>query len=127
LILPNARASEDASKRLRAGEDFDAVSSDLSSRGAETSQLTAISEDNMNPRIREAIQGLKVGETTKPIAAGSGYMILKITELGAPKDPAFEKEKELIRSNLFQKALVNQLKVWTDRERATSYVHISAN
>jgi peptidyl-prolyl cis-trans isomerase SurA len=127
LILPNARVSEDATKRLRAGEDFDAVSSDLSSRGAETSQLTAISEDNMNPRIREAIQGLKVGETTKPIAAGSGYMILKITELGAPKDPSFEKEKEMIRSNLFQKALVNQLKVWTDRERAASYVHISAN
>lgn len=127
LILPSSALSEEASKRIRAGEDFDAVTADLAARGADSSVLSSISEDNMNPKIREAIQGLKVGDTTKPITAGSGYMILKVTELGAPKDPVFEKEKEMIRSNLFQKALVNQLKVWTEREKAASYVHISAN
>ena len=77
--------------------------------------------------IREAIQGLKVGETTKPVSAGSGYLILKVTSVSAPKDPSFEKEKEKIRGMLFQKALLNQLKVWTERERAASYVHISAS
>lgn len=127
LILPNSALADEASRRIRAGEDFDSVTADLSAKGADSSQLSSISEDNMNAKIRESIQGLKVGETTKPISAGSGYLILKVTELGAPKDPVFEKEKEQIRGNLFQKALVNQLKIWTDREKASSYVHISAN
>lgn len=126
LILPNSDLAEEASKRLRNGEDFDAVTADLASRGAESSRLAAISEENMNARIRESIQGLKVGESTKPISTGAGYLILKIVEIGAPQDPVFEREKEKIRGVLFHKALVNQLKNWTERERAASYVHISA-
>lgn len=127
LILPSSALAEEASRRIRAGEDFDAVTSDLASKGAESSRLPAISEENMNAKIKEAIQGLKVGEVTKPVSAGSGYLILKVTSVGAPKDPTFEKEKEKIRGLLFQKALVNQLKIWTEREKAASYVHISAS
>lgn len=127
LILPSSALAEEASRRIRAGEDFDAVTSDLASKGAESSRLPSISEENMNAKIKEAIQGLKVGEATKPVSAGSGYLILKVTSLSAPKDQTFEKEKERIRGLLFQKALVNQLKIWTERERAASYVHISAS
>jgi peptidyl-prolyl cis-trans isomerase SurA len=126
LILPSSDLAEEASRRIRSGEDFDSVTADLASRGAESSRLNSISEDNMNRGIREAIQGLKVGESTKPISAGSGYLILKITDVGAPKDPVFEREKEGIRGRLFQRALVNQLKIWTEKEKSSSYVHISA-
>lgn len=125
LILPNLDLANQAQKRLNAGEDFDAVTADLSPKGAESSTLKNISEDNLNAKIRESIQGLKVGESTKPISAGSGYILLKITEIGAPKDPVFEREKERIRGLLFQKALVTQLKLWTEREKASSYVKIS--
>jgi parvulin-like peptidyl-prolyl isomerase len=125
LILPNSKLANEAARRLKAGEDFDSVTSDLSGKGAESSNLSSISEENMNPKIRKAIQGLKVGESTKPISTGSGYMILKVTNVSAPQDPTFEKEKERIRGMLFQKALLNQLKLWTERERASSYIHIS--
>lgn len=124
LILPSQALADEAAKRIRSGEDFDAVTADLASRGAESTRLAAISEENMNPRIREAIQGLKVGDASKPISSGAGYVILKITGIGAPKDPVFEQEKEKIRGVLFHKALVNQLKIWTDRERASSYINV---
>jgi peptidyl-prolyl cis-trans isomerase SurA len=124
LLLPNSKLSEFAHKRLKAGEDFDAVASDLGSEGAESSKLGTISEENMNSMIKDSIQGLKVGESTKPISAGTGYMILKILEISAPTDPVFEREKERIRSVLFQKALLGQLKLWTERERSQSYIHI---
>jgi peptidyl-prolyl cis-trans isomerase SurA len=127
LILPSSALAEEASRRIRAGEDFDAVTADMAGKGAESSRLPAISEENMNAKIKDAIQGLKVGEATKPVSAGSGYLILKVTSVSAPKDQTFEKEKERIRGLLFQKALVNQLKIWTERERAASYVHISAS
>lgn len=127
LLVPSSDVAETAIKRLRAGTDFDTVAADLAPQGAESSRLAGISEENMNPKIRDAVQGLKVGETTKALSAGSGYMILRIQEIGAPKDPVFEGEKEKIRSALFQKGLLGQLRLWTDRERASSYVHFSQN
>ncbi len=125
MLIAKQAVAETAQKRLKAGEDFDSVAADLAGKGVETSRLGTLSEENMNGKIRDAIQGLKVGESTKPIAAGSGYMILRILEIGAPKDPVFEKDKEKIRNELFQKALVTQLRLWTERERLSSYVHLS--
>ncbi len=126
MLIPSSALAETATKRLRAGEDFDSVASDLGSKGVESSRLGTISEDNMNSRIRDAVQGMKVGDSTKAISTGSGYMILRILEIGAPKDPVFEREKEKIRNELFQKALINQLRLWTERERVSSYVHLSS-
>ncbi|MGZ3650123.1 MAG: peptidyl-prolyl cis-trans isomerase [Bdellovibrionota bacterium] len=125
MLLPTEAMAQTAQKRLHAGEDFDSVAAELSSRGVETSRLASMSEENINPKIREAIQGMHVGESTRTIVAGDTRMILRILEIGAPQDPVFEKEKETIRNELFQKALVNQLKLWTERERASSYVHVS--
>lgn len=125
MLLPNSVTTELATKKLRAGEDFDSVASELSARGVESSRLGTLSEENMNPKIREAIDGLKVGESTKAVSAGNGFMILRVLEIGAPKDPVFERDRERIRNELFQKALVTQLKLWTERERASSYVHVS--
>ncbi|RZA06139.1 MAG: peptidyl-prolyl cis-trans isomerase [Proteobacteria bacterium] len=122
LLLPNQALADSAANRLKAGEDLDAVASEYAAQGAETSKLPELSEENMNQSIREAVAGLKVGESTRPISTGNGYMILKITQIGAPKDPVFENEKERIRANLFQKALQNQLRLWTEREKAASYV-----
>ncbi len=124
LLLPQSALAETAQKRLRAGEDFDSVSSDLASQGAESSTLPTLSEENMNSKIRDAIKGLKVGEVTKPIATGSGYMILKVSQIGAPKDPVFEKRKEEIREQLYKRALLNQLQLWTERAKTDSYVHV---
>lgn len=125
MLIPTQSLAETAMKRLRAGEDFDSVASDLAGKGVESSRLGTISEDNMNSRIRDAIQGLKVGDSTKAFSTGQGYMVLRILEIGAPKDPVFEREREKIRNELFQKALINQLRLWTERERASSYVHLS--
>lgn len=125
MLIPSSSVAEMAQKKLRAGEDYDSVASELASRGVESSRLGTISEENMNSKIREAIQGLKVGEATKTISAGTTYMILRVLEIGAPKDPVFEKERERIRNELFQKALVSQLRLWTERERASSYIHVS--
>ena len=124
LILPSQDLAELAQRRLKAGADFDSLSEELASRGVDKTSLGTISEDKMNSTIRNAIQGLKVGESTQAISTGGAYIILKVSSIGAPVDPIFEKEKESIRNQLFQKALRTQLKLWTDRERAQSYVHL---
>lgn len=122
LLLPSQALADAAAKRLKGGEDLDALAAEYAAQGAESSKLPALSEENMDARIREAVQGLKVGETTRPLSTGGGFMILKVNEIGAPTDPVFEREKERIRSVLFQKALQNQLRNWAEREKAASYV-----
>lgn len=124
MLLPSKTLADLAEKKLRSGADFDAISAELADRGAEKHSLGTISEDKMNELIRKSINGLKVGESSAAINTGNGYMILKITDIGAPTDPVFEKEKEIIRNKLFQKALLSQLKLWTERERMQSYIHI---
>lgn len=124
LIVSNSKLADAAVKRLKEGEDFDSLSTSMANDGVESTKLNSISEENLNPNIKQAIQGLRVGEVTRPIPAGSGYVVLRITSIGAPKDPDFEKEKEKIRATLFQKSLLNQLKRWTERERATAYIHV---
>jgi peptidyl-prolyl cis-trans isomerase SurA len=125
LLIPSEEIAQEAQKRLHAGVDFDSVAAELSSKGVESTRLASMSEDNLNPKIRDAIQGMKVSESTPTIVSGNTYMILRILEIGAPQDPVFEKEKEKLRNELFQKALANQLRLWTERERAASYVHVS--
>ncbi len=125
MILPTSPLMELAQKRLKSGEDLDSIASDLAGKGVENSRLGTISEENLNPKIREALQGLKVGESTQPVPTGSGYVVLKIMEIGAPKDPSLERDREKIRNKLFRDALVNQLHLWTERERASSYIHFS--
>jgi peptidyl-prolyl cis-trans isomerase SurA len=122
MILPSPAVAAEADRRMRNGEDFDSVVADLAARGVETSRLNALAEGSMNPRVRQAIQGLKVGESTKPLDAGAGQLILKVLEIGAPKDPEFERQKEALRSQLFQRALQSQLKNWTEKEKISSFI-----
>jgi len=114
LIIPNSKLADATVKRLQSGEDLDSLSTSLANDGVESTKLSSISEESLNSNIKQAIQGLRVGEITKPIPAGSGYLVLRITSIGAPRDPDFEKEKEKIRATIFQKSLLNQLKRWTD-------------
>jgi len=124
MAIPNQTIANTITKRLKAGEDFDALSSEFSSMGVENSSLGNISEENLSPLIHKSLTGLKVGEATAALAAGGGYQILKINSIGAPKDPIFEKNKEAIRNRLFQKTMFSQLSVWASKERAQAYIYI---
>ena len=127
LSVSDADVAEAMYKKLRTGEDMDSVRSEFSvktSATIEKSNLGTFSEEKLAPAILAGLQGLKTGDVTKPISTGSGYILLKIIEIGAPRDPVFEKEKEQIRNKLFRNALSAQLKLWTERELAKSYIYI---
>ena len=124
MLITTESVANEAKKKLKNGEDFDSVASELAGKGIEVTKLGAMAEENLSPKIKESIVNLKVGEATAPISTGTGYMILRILEIGAPRDPDFEKEKDQIKNNLFHTALLKQLKSWTEKERAQSYIHI---
>lgn len=124
MEIPTQALSQEVSKRLHAGEDFDALASSMNNQGIEVRQLGSFSEENLSEKIRDALNGLKVGEASDPISTGAGYQILKINKIGAPKDAQFEKNKEQIRNQLVQKTMSSQLSIWTDKERAQAYIYL---
>jgi peptidyl-prolyl cis-trans isomerase SurA len=124
LALPTKELADEASSKLKQGNDLSAIASNLSERGVELNQLGMISEEKLAPSVLKAVQGLRVGEYSPAIFTGSGYFILRIREISAPSDPVFEKEKENIRNRLFQKAMARHLMDWTERERAQAYIYI---
>lgn len=124
IIIPTKELSDLIASRLKSGEDMQALSGQFKSSGADYVKLGLLSEDKLAPAVKDAIQDLKVGEFSKPIYTGSGYVILEVSEISAPKDINFEKDKEVIRNRLFQKTMTRHLEVWTEREKIQSYVYI---
>ena len=127
LNLPSKELANAVYQKLLNGGDFDSLASEFASQVADKSFLGNFSEEKLSPMVKNSLIGLKVGEATRPLNTGNGYQILKITEIGAPKDSAFEKTKEQIKNLLFKRAMTAQLKLWLDREKAQSYVYIPNN
>ena len=113
------------SDRIAAGEDFDSVATKYLNRGVRSAALGVLREDSLSQAIRSSLEGLKVGDSTKPIALGTDFYVLhKINSISAPKDPVFEREKPQIQSILYQRAMQRQLALWTERERRNAFIHI---
>ncbi|NUM88705.1 MAG: peptidyl-prolyl cis-trans isomerase, partial [Bdellovibrionales bacterium] len=125
LILPSKAMAELAHKRLSDGMEPDALMAELAPRGAERVPVGKISEENMNPSVRNTVSGLRAGEFSRPVESGAGYLILRVNAVGAPEDPEFNRVKEQVRNQLYQKALRRHLDTWLGKERAASFVHIT--
>ncbi len=125
LLLPNKATADLAYRKLSDGADLDSLASELSARGVERVSVGKISEENMNPLVKGTVSGLRAGEFSRPLESGSGYLILRVNSVGAPEDPEFNRVKEQVRNQLFQRSLKTHMDAWITRERAASFVHIT--
>lgn len=126
IQAPNRKIADAAYKELNSGADFDSVIKKYEDQGLRTVELGVLREDQLAKPIRRSMEGLKVGESSKPISLGSAglYVIHRIKSISAPHDPVYEGLKPRIRSVLFQRALKTQLALWTERVREEAYVHL---
>jgi parvulin-like peptidyl-prolyl isomerase len=106
----HTRATE-AAKRLRAGDDFDAVRTDLGD--AEIAPLPdallppAKLADYLGPTALRALLTLAPGEVTDPIRSSTGYHVLQLLERAAGEAPPFEEMKPQVLA-AFRKEAADQ-------------------
>lgn len=125
MRVPSKALANEIAEKIRAGDDFDAVAAKYVDRGVRANALGVLREDSLSQAIRASLEGLKVGEVTKPVEVGESlFVIHKVNAISAPHDPVFEKEKPQIQSHLYQKAMERQLQLWIERERRNAFVHI---
>lgn len=120
--------AEAAKKKLAAGEAFENVAEQFSEDPNFTAGglLGTFRAGEFSKELENAVQNLGVGQTSEIVKSRAGTIhILKVLGKKVISDPAFEKEKERIRSELFEAAFQKNFKTWLDMKKDESFVRIN--
>lgn len=120
--------AEKVSAKLKSGESFDTLAEqnsedpNFSSGGL----LGTFKAGEFSKEMEAAVQGLDVGSTTGVVQSKVGFHILKLLNKKIITDPRFEKEKEKIKAELFEKSFQKHFKNWLELKREESFVRINS-
>lgn len=96
IALREEPAARKAIERLRRGEPFEAVASELLSAGEAsrwgTERVAKLFE--LPESVAEAIAALEPGQTSEPIPFEGGFLLVHLLELDAPEDPSARRQAE---------------------------------
>jgi parvulin-like peptidyl-prolyl isomerase len=112
---------------LKRGANFADVAKSVSDDTSQESggDLGFLSYSEMSPLLQKEVQKLGPEKTSGLIEDKSSYLIVKIGEVRADGDAAFEREKEVIRSKLMESEFQHQIRIWLDRERGLNFVKVN--
>lgn len=119
--------AENVLKKLKSGETFEVLAeqhsedSNFSSGGA----LGAFKAGEFSKEIENAVANLNVNEFSNIVKMKDGFHIFKVTSKKIVSDPKYEKEKEKIRSVLFEKSFQKHFKNWLESKKEESFVKIN--
>jgi peptidyl-prolyl cis-trans isomerase SurA len=120
--------AELAFKKLSSGETFDTVAEQFSEDPNFTTGglLGTFRAGEFSHELEAAVQNLDVGQTSAIVKSRGGALhILKVLGKKVISDPAFEKEKERVRSELFEVAFQKNFKTWLDMKKEDSFIRIN--
>ena len=105
ILLPTEEDAKAALKRVRAGEDFAKVATELSKDpGGEGGDLGWFTKDRMVPEFADAAFKMKPGEISDPVKTQFGWHIIKVEETRMKTFPPFDQVKEQAARYVAQKA-----------------------
>lgn len=116
-----------AAKKIRDGLSFETVAEQNSEdpNFANGGLLGTFKAGEFAQEMETAVARLNPGDTTSPVKSKGGIHILKLLSKKVVSDPRFEKEKEKIRSQLYEKSFQRQLKNWIEQKREDSFIRIN--
>jgi peptidyl-prolyl cis-trans isomerase SurA len=113
--------------KLKAGETFEALAEQNSEdpNFANGGLLGTFKAGEFAKEMEQAVSKLSPGETTGLVRSRAGFHILKLLSKRVIQDPRYEKEKEKIRSQLFERAFQKQIRTWIEQKREESFVRVN--
>jgi peptidyl-prolyl cis-trans isomerase SurA len=119
--------AEEVVAKLKSGGSFEALASQYSEdpNFNEGGFLGTFKAGETLKPLEESVRTLTPGEYAGPVKTKLGYHIVKLLERHVIPDAEFEKKKEQIRSELYQKAFVKQFQFWLDQKREEAFVRIN--
>ncbi len=114
ILLPTEDEAKAALARVKAGEDFAKVATELSKDpGAEGGDLGWFTKDKMVPEFADAAFKLEPGQVSDPVKSQFGWHIIKVEEKRMKTFPPFDQVKDQAARYVAQKAqseLITQLR-----------------
>jgi peptidyl-prolyl cis-trans isomerase C len=105
ILLPTEDEAKAALARVKGGEDFAKVATELSKDpGGEGGDLGWFTKDRMVPEFSEAAFKLKEGEISDPVKTQFGWHIIKVEGIRTKTFPPFEQVKDQAARYVAQKA-----------------------
>ena len=121
ILLPTEAAAKAALARVKAGEDFAKVATEVSKDPAgKGGDLGWFTKERMVPEFAEAAFKLKPGQISEPVKTQFGWHIIQVEGVRMKTFPSFDKVKEQASHYVEQKAqadLVQQLRKSAKIER----------
>jgi peptidyl-prolyl cis-trans isomerase SurA len=121
------KRAEEVLAKIKNGGNFEALASQYSEdpNFNEGGFLGTFKSGETLKPIEDAVRTLTPGEVAGPIKTKLGYQIVKLLERHSIPDAEFEKHKEAVRSELYQKAFVKQFQFWLDEKRQEAFIRIN--
>ena len=119
------KKTDDILKKIKAGEDFAKLASDLSDDAVSKSKggdLGFFPRGRMVKSIEDAAFALKIGEVSKPFWSPLGLHIIKLEE--RIEGDGFDKVKDKIKETLFEKAFESKYLEWKAGLKEKAYIEI---
>ncbi len=105
ILVPTEDEAKAAHKRVKGGEDFVKVATELSKDpGAKGGDLSWFTKDRMVPEFGEAVSKMKPGEISDPIKTQFGWHVIKLDETRPKVFPPLDQVKEQVARYVVQKA-----------------------
>jgi peptidyl-prolyl cis-trans isomerase C len=105
ILLPDEESAKAALARVKAGEDFAKVATELSKDpGGEGGDLGWFTRDRMVPEFADAAFKLEPGQISEPVKSQFGWHIIKVEEKRMKTFPPFDQVKEQAAHYVAQKA-----------------------
>jgi len=105
ILLPTEDEAKKALARVKGGEDFAKVATELSKDpGGEGGDLGWFTKDRMVPEFSEAAFKLKKGEISDPVHTQFGWHIIKVEDTRTKSFPSFDQVKDQATRYVAQKA-----------------------
>ena len=106
ILVETEDQAKDIEKRLKAGEDFAKLATELSkdpSSGKQGGDLGFFTKERMVPEFSTAAFALAIGEVSAPVKSQFGYHVIKLTEKREKPVPTFEEVKDQIEQFMFRR------------------------
>jgi peptidyl-prolyl cis-trans isomerase C len=105
ILVATEAEAEAIEKRLKAGEDFAKIATQLSKdTGSDGGDLGWITHDKVVPEFADAAFKLKVGEISAPVKSEFGWHVIQVLAIRQTQFPPFDQVKGQVTNYVVQKA-----------------------
>jgi peptidyl-prolyl cis-trans isomerase SurA len=111
---------------LKKGEKFDSlVSKHSDDTGSADGFLGTFKTGEFTKEFEQAVRDIQVGDFTGVVKSKTGFHILKLNTKKIVADPKFEKTKEALKAQLFDKIFKRQFRNWLEVKKEESFIRIN--